>query len=117
MRAAAQDQADAVQVREVAPGQIAVRGRLGFDTARYAHERGIALIDAATAPRIELDCSRITKADSAGLAVLIDWMARARLRGRRLCVTGIPEELDSIARISEVDDLLRQGVDCGESAG
>lgn len=102
-----------MQVREASPGRIAVRGRLGFDTARYAHEQGLALIDACNEPRIELDCSRITKADSAGLAVLIDWMARARSQGHRLCVVKVPAELTAIARISEVDELLERGIDCG----
>jgi phospholipid transport system transporter-binding protein len=102
-----------VQVREVSPGHIAIRGRLGFETARYAHERGLELIDASPEMRIELDCSRITKADSAGLAVLIDWMAQAKLRGHRLCVVKVPAELAAIAKISEVEELLARGVDCG----
>jgi len=103
------------QVRELSPGHIAVRGRLGFDTARYAHERGLELIEASTESCIELDCSRVTKSDSSGLAVLIDWMARARARGRRLCVVKVPEELAAIARISEVEELLERGVDCREA--
>ena len=107
-----EDKADSIQVREVSPGHIALRGRLALDTATYAYERGLAIIEAAAGERIEIDCSRVTKSDSAGLAVLIDWMAAARRRGQRLCVLHVPAELAAIAKISEVEEMLERGVDC-----
>jgi phospholipid transport system transporter-binding protein len=114
MRRSSADQADSIQVREVSPGHISLRGRLAIDTARYAYERGLAIIDAASDGRIEIDCERLTKCDSAGLAVLIDWMAAARAKGQRLCVLHVPSELSAIAKISEVEEILERGVDCGK---
>jgi ABC-type transporter Mla MlaB component len=60
-----------------------------------------------------VNCAHVSRCDSAALAVLIDWMARARARRLRLCVVNLPENLRAIARISEVDALLDQGIDCG----
>jgi phospholipid transport system transporter-binding protein len=53
-----------------------------------------------------VDCSAVTASDSAGLAVLIEWLAWARRGGRELRYDGVPEAICAIARISEVDGLL-----------
>jgi phospholipid transport system transporter-binding protein len=113
MRRKREDTADSIQVREVAPGHITLRGRLALDTATYAYEQGLAIIQAEREERIEIDCARVTKVDSAGLAVLIDWMAAARVQGHRLCVSHVPAELAALAKISEVEEILERGVDCG----
>lgn len=103
-----------IEVREVAPGRFTLRGSLEFETARQAHERGLELIAAANGSRLEIDCRGVTQSDSAALAVLIDWMAAARERRVRLCVVNVPPNLRAIARISDVEQLLEQGVECGD---
>jgi phospholipid transport system transporter-binding protein len=107
------DAAGAVEVREAGPGRIEVRGALEYETARHAHQQGVELIASTEAGRLEVNCAHVSRCDSAALAVLIDWMARARARRLRLCVVNLPENLRAIARISEVDALLDQGIDCG----
>jgi phospholipid transport system transporter-binding protein len=57
-----------------------------------------------------MDCSGIVASDSAGLTVLLDWLAHAKREGRSLRFTNLPAELLAIARISEVDELLQRGV-------
>jgi phospholipid transport system transporter-binding protein len=54
-----------------------------------------------------VDCAGVTRADSAGLAVLLDWLAWGRRKSRALSLTNLPESLIAIARISEVDELLQ----------
>jgi phospholipid transport system transporter-binding protein len=49
-------------------------------------------------------------ADSAGLAVLLDWLSAAKSAGRSLRYAHLPQELVALARISEVDELLARGV-------
>lgn len=61
------------------------------------------------AVELELDCSGVSAADSAGLAVLVDWLAWARHAGRTLHLRGVPAKLIDIARISELDTLLVPG--------
>ncbi|MGQ0833703.1 MAG: STAS domain-containing protein [Gammaproteobacteria bacterium] len=104
---------ESIEVREVSPGRIALRGPLEYETARHAHSQGLELITAAGASQLEIDCAGVTRSDSAALAVLTDWMATARERQLRLCVVNIPPDLRAIARISEVDELLERGVECG----
>jgi phospholipid transport system transporter-binding protein len=104
-----------ISVVELAPGRIALVGPLEYETAQHAHDLGLALITASRESTLEVDCAQVSRCDSSALAVLIDWMAIARARHLRLCVTHVPADLRAIARISEVDELLEQGVECGES--
>jgi phospholipid transport system transporter-binding protein len=91
-------------IEAVAPGRLAVRGDLDFDTAPAALARGLTLL--GNAPDCEIDLSGLHSGDSAGLAVLIEWLASARRRGAKLRYTGVPAQMRAIARISALEDLL-----------
>lgn len=103
-------------VERLGPARFALAGPLTFATAADVHARGLAALDAEQAPRLEMDCSGIGAADSAGLAVLIDWLGSVARSGRRLHYLGLPEELLALARISEVDALLQDGTDATSAA-
>lgn len=90
----------------VGPGRYAVGGAMTFATAAALHAAGLATLGGSSEPRLELDCSAVSAADSAGLAVLVDWLAWARGAGRTLQLRNLPEKLVDIARISELDELL-----------
>jgi len=83
-----------------------VTGELTFGTAREARQVGILVLESSRAERIVVDCAAVTRADSAGLAVLLDWLAWGRRRSRPLSLQNLPATLVAIARISEVDGLL-----------
>jgi len=88
------------------PAHFAVRGAMTFATAAGLHAAGLAALGTSPQPRLELDCSAVGEADSAGLAVLVDWLAWARAAGRELHLKNLPPKLLEIARISELDELL-----------
>ena len=95
-----------IRIAESAPGRITVEGALTFASARAARELGLVVLEASRADRIVIDCSGVTKADSAGLAVLLDWLSWGRRRSRSMSLESLPASLVAIARISEVDGLL-----------
>lgn len=95
-----------VGISEPNPGRVVVTGELTFASAREARQLGILVLDSSRADRIVIDCSAVTRADSAGLAVLLDWLAWGRRKSRPLSLTNLPDSLVAIARISEVDTLL-----------
>jgi len=92
-----------------ADGRLAAEGPLTFATARRARELGEPFI-ARAATALELDCRGITTSDSAGLAVLLDWLGTARHAGGNLRYTHLPAGLAALARISEVEEFLTRGV-------
>lgn len=61
---------------------------------------------AASAGKIVVDLSAISRVDSAGLALLIDWLAWARAVGRELRFVAPPAALLALARLSDVEALL-----------
>jgi len=92
-----------------APGRFAADGALTFATARRACELGERSFAGAAGDAVEIDCTGITASDSAGLAVLLEWLRIARRAGRKLRYTALPQGLMALARISEVDAMLERG--------
>jgi phospholipid transport system transporter-binding protein len=94
-----------------AGGALSARGPLTFATARVARLAGIAVLAGAPAqPALVMDLAGIDGADSAGLAVLIDWLAAAKASGHALRYVGLPQGFAALAHISEVAGLLERGV-------
>jgi phospholipid transport system transporter-binding protein len=90
-------------------GGLLAQGPLTFATARAARLLGLAALKDAPQVR-QIDCAGVSACDSAGLAVLLDWLAAARLAGRSLIFTSLPQELVALGRISDLDPLLTRGV-------
>jgi len=95
-----------VQVSEPIQGRIIVSGELTFATARDARQVGTLVLESSRAPSLVIDCAGVARADSAGLAVLLDWLAWARRKSRPVELVTLPPSLVAIAKISEVDGLL-----------
>lgn len=86
----------------------ALRGELTFSTAYAAYSDGVRrLMALGKGAHCEFDCSGLTESDSAGLSVLIEWKGEAARRGIALVYRGLPESLGRLARISDVEALLR----------
>jgi len=99
-----------IQLVEVAPGRLALRGGLDFSTACVAHQAGLAWFIRDGARDWIVDCSGLDVANSAAVAVLLDWLATVHRAGGHLRFEGLPERVRAIAEISEVGELLESGV-------
>jgi len=108
--AAGASETGAFQLVGADAGSFAAQGSLTFATARGACEQGIAALAQVKAKRLTVDCRGITSSDSAGLAVLLEWLGLAKRAGRSLHYTQLPSGLAALARISEVAELLERGV-------
>jgi ABC-type transporter Mla MlaB component len=86
--------------------RLAVRGALTFDTARVASAAGLRALTASAPRKLEIDFAEVTAADSAGLAVCLVWLARAKREGRELRLTNLPASIRSLARISGIESLI-----------
>jgi phospholipid transport system transporter-binding protein len=93
-----------------ADGRLTLVGPLTFATARAGRDLGERALAGGGSGALEIDCAGITASDSAGLAVLLDWLRSAKHAGRSLRYSHLPEGLQALARISEVEELLARGV-------
>jgi len=87
-------------------GAFVARGTLDFDSATRALASGLKALRPGT--DIEMDLSQVSSGDSAGLAVLIEWLAAARAHKVRLRYTNVPTQILAVARISDIEELLTQ---------
>lgn len=93
-----------VTFTEAGGGRFRITGPLTFDTVSAALTESQNLF--ADNARIELDLSGVTHADSAGLALLVEWVSRARRSKCDLKFRHVPEQVRALAGISDVENLL-----------
>ncbi len=91
-------------LRPVAPGQLALSGPLVFATVGEILTASRDLFTGDSDISIDLD--GVTNADSAGLALLLEWLRWGQAEGRSLRFTALPDKLLAIARLSGVEDML-----------
>jgi phospholipid transport system transporter-binding protein len=96
------------RIEPAGPGRLKVQGELGYATATTALRDGLRVLDGA-APTWTVDLAGVTAGDSAGLAVLVEWLSVVRARGSSLRYVDVPAQILAIARISGLDQLLVAG--------
>jgi phospholipid transport system transporter-binding protein len=79
-------------------------GELRFDTVGSLLDVGNRVIGEGRITVIDL--ASVSAGDSAGLALLIEWLSVARSVKRPLRYENIPSQLQQLARLSEVEELL-----------
>ncbi len=90
-------------------GRHRLEADLTFATVAALHPQGLeTLAAAAPAASVIFDLGPVRQLDSAGLALLVDWLAAARARGVLLRFAGLSAELRALARLSDVEELLLQ---------
>jgi phospholipid transport system transporter-binding protein len=97
------------QLQVQADGHLHLSGELSMATvpALLAGQKPFALVtDADPAATVIIDLAGVTRADSAGLALLIQWQREAQARQRGIRFQHIPAQMLAMARLSGVDQLL-----------
>ncbi|MGH8378516.1 MAG: STAS domain-containing protein [Gammaproteobacteria bacterium] len=93
-----------VAFEDIGAGRFRVDGRLDFESVAEALTTSQRLF--AEYQAIQLDLSGVTATDSAGLALLIEWISRAQHGKCKLSFRNVPKQTMTLARISDVDKLL-----------
>lgn len=88
-------------------GHFSLSGEMTFATVENILESSEAPFEKHT--RLEVDLSGITDTDSAGLALLLEWITWANHTVREIRYIGTPERIMAIARVTEVEALLTRG--------
>jgi phospholipid transport system transporter-binding protein len=57
-------------------------------------------------PRLTFDLAGVQRVDSAGLALLLEWLREARRRSKEIRFQNIPGQLAAIAKVSGLNDIL-----------
>ena len=89
---------------EQGDGRWSLSGTLDFETVPALLGRVPAVV--RTAGPVEIDLQAVTRADSAGLALLIECLRAADRSGNAVHFVNVPQQLLSIARVSGLQEIL-----------
>lgn len=95
------------ELQDAGEGRFRLLGDMSFATAEELLRASEGLFEQYT--RIEVDLSGVAKADSAGLALMLEWINWAIQTVREIRFVGTPERIAAIAKVTEVDNLLARG--------
>lgn len=85
-------------------GTLSLSGPLNFTTVRAALAQTTALLGVGSPPCIDL--TGVTRTDSAGLALLVEWVKFAQATNRQLVLRGVPPQLTALAAACGITPLL-----------
>lgn len=95
------------ELNDLGDGRFELIGELTFETAERVLRASEEPFEAHS--QIEVDMSQVSKTDSAGLALLLEWITWANHTVREISFKGMPEKIIAIAKTTEVDELLSRG--------
>ena len=85
-------------------GKFIVRGELDFGTVEALWQQANGQFQAY--PSVRIDLSAVDRADSAGVALLVEWLREAKARGQSLQFVNTPAQMLAIFRVTDLEDLL-----------
>ncbi len=92
------------ELRDFGGGRFALSGSMSFETAdRILRDSAVPFRQHDS---IEIDFSGVTEADSAGLALLIEWKSWSAERDASIQFSALPRAITAIARTTDVEHLL-----------
>ncbi len=94
-------------LKDLGGGKFALSGKMTFQTAGTILHVSERMFEEHT--RIEVDFASVTDTDSAGLALLLEWITWANHTVREIQFTDVPAKIDAISKTTEVDNLLKKG--------
>lgn len=95
------------QIIDKGHGRFQIEGDMSFSTAALLLDSSESLFEDYT--EIEVDLSQVARTDSAGLALMLEWINWANHSVREIRFENIPAKIRNIARATEVEDLLHIG--------
>ena len=81
-----------------------VAGALTFETVPDLYQSSASWFEGAD--ELILDLAQVERTDSAGLALLIEWLRRAQAANRTLRFANIPAQVQTLIRINGLQDAL-----------
>jgi phospholipid transport system transporter-binding protein len=81
-----------------------VSGDMTFETASRLLKESKALLQ--DVEDLNLDLAEVEHVDSAGLALLLEWVVQIKKKGGEISLNGIPDSLLAIARLCQLHSTL-----------
>ncbi len=83
---------------------LMISGELNFSTVTGLWNASLALLPQQN--ELHFDFSKVTSSNSAGLALLIEWLKYAKQKNKVINFKNIPPQLLSIAKVSGIEERV-----------
>jgi len=89
---------------KIADQRYTLSGELSFESVPALSSSILPILQEHAALDISLD--QVVRSDSAGVAMLVEWLRLAKKQNKSLRFLDIPEQMLSIVRVSGLDSIL-----------
>ncbi len=84
--------------------RFAVVGDLRLDSVATLWEQSKGLFP--TQAWVDIDLGEVNRSDSAGVALLVEWLRQARSHGQEFRLFNIPTQMQAIIEVTDLEELL-----------
>lgn len=81
-------------------------GVINFETVPQIYKQGTRLLEGLN--KVVIDFSKVTHADSSGIALLLYWLRIAKSEGKTFKFVNLPAQLIEMANVCEVMPFLQE---------
>ena len=96
-------------LKAVKGGCFLLEGDISKRNVPALMDSGWQVLSLAEQSTLTIDFSMVVHADSATLAMILEWMKRVQSSSRQLTFTNFPEELHALASICGLDQFFATG--------
>ena len=93
-------------IKEISAGEFAIEGELNMQTVPAVSAELENLFAKNGCDNINFDLASVTRSDSAGVALLVELMQRARQANVQLSFKHLPQQMQDISSVSGLTSIL-----------
>jgi len=94
----------AAQLKISGSGTVSIFGTLSFENVTSLLDESARVFDGES--KLQFDLQAVDKSDSAGLALLVEWMSLATKKGQSVSFVNLPKQMLDIASVSGLNEVL-----------
>lgn len=93
-------------IDELSPGVFQLSGVIDYISGAQLRKAGGKLLHNCKASACVIDCTAIDRSSSVGLSLLLAFTRDAQSKGKSIVIRNLPQEMQDIAKVSGLLDIL-----------
>ena len=94
-----------IVAESLAEGRLRLQGELSFRTVPQVLAQGETLFEQVPSS-VAIDLQGVSRSDSAGVALLVEWTRAAHRRHKNIVFRNVPPQMRSIVEVCGLEDIL-----------
>jgi len=94
------------QFEKISTGHFRIKGQLSFNSVHDLWQDHKQELFEQQSDTLDIDFSQLSRSDSSGLALLLEWYREATQKGKKITFSNLPEQMFHMVEICALDDFL-----------